>query len=51
MFLVHTYLSVFAKFIAYAVVEKETIRGASTERDILSGDIFQRLKAIDSNLP
>jgi hypothetical protein len=43
MFLVHTYLSVFAKFIAYAVVAKEAIRGTNTERDILSGVIFQRL--------
>ena len=43
MFLVHTYLSVFAKFISYAVVAKSAIRGSNTERQILSGVIFQRL--------
>lgn len=43
MFLVHTYLSVFAKFIAYSVITKKPIRDDATIEGILSGSIFQRL--------
>lgn len=43
LFLVHTYLSVFAKFIAYSVITKETATDDNTIRDVLSGRIFDRL--------
>ncbi|WP_279482218.1 N-6 DNA methylase [Aureimonas sp. SK2] len=43
LFLVHTYLSVFAKFIAYSVITKETAADDDTIRDVLSGRIFDRL--------
>lgn len=43
LFLVHTYLSVFAKFIAYSVLARETASEEETIRDILSGRIFDRL--------
>ncbi|TPI65334.1 SAM-dependent DNA methyltransferase [Mesorhizobium sp. B3-1-7] len=43
LFLVHTYLSVFAKFIAYSVITKETATDDTTIRDVLSGRIFDRL--------
>lgn len=43
MFLVHTYLSVFAKFIAYAVITKKPIADDSTITGILDGSVFTRL--------
>lgn len=43
LFLVHTYLSVFAKFIAYSVLARDTAVDDETIRDILSGRIFNRL--------
>lgn len=43
LFLVHTYLSVFAKFIAYSVLAREPAADDETIRDILSGRIFDRL--------
>lgn len=43
LFLVHTYLSVFAKFIAYSVLARETVADDETIKDILSGRIFDRL--------
>ena len=43
MFLVHTYLSVFAKFIAYAVVTKEIAFNDVTIKGILTGHAFQKL--------
>lgn len=43
LFLVHTYLSVFAKFIAYSVITKETASDDDTIRGVLSGRIFNRL--------
>lgn len=43
LFLVHTYLSVFAKFIAYSVLSKETATDDDTIRGVLSGRIFDRL--------
>lgn len=43
MFLVHTYLSVFAKFIAYAVITKHQISDDVTVSSILNGSIFEKL--------
>lgn len=43
MFLVHTYLSVFAKFIAYAVITKKPIVDDSTITGILDGSVFENL--------
>lgn len=43
MFLVHTYLSVFAKFLAYSVVTKQTITNDDTIKGILDGSVFQSL--------
>lgn len=43
LFLVHTYLSVFAKFIAYSVITKETAADDDTIRGVLTGRIFDRL--------
>jgi type I restriction-modification system DNA methylase subunit len=43
MFLVHTYLSVFAKFIAYSVLAKQPIEGDETIKSILSGSAFHKL--------
>ena len=43
MFLVHTYLSVFAKFIAYAVITKKQILDDATVSTILNGTIFEKL--------
>jgi SAM-dependent methyltransferase len=43
LFFVHTYLSVFAKFIAYSVIERETATDDETIRGVLSGRIFDRL--------
>ena len=42
MFLVHTYLSVFAKFIAFEVVTKDSITDEAVP-DILDGSAFERL--------
>jgi SAM-dependent methyltransferase len=43
MFLVHTYLSVFAKFLAYAVLTKKQMSDDRTIRQILTGEVFNRL--------
>jgi type I restriction-modification system DNA methylase subunit len=43
MFLVHTYLSVFAKFLAYSVITKKPISDDATITGILNGTIFQTL--------
>jgi SAM-dependent methyltransferase len=43
MFLVHTYLSVFAKFIAYVVVTKKTVANDDTMKGILDGSAFSSL--------
>jgi hypothetical protein len=43
MFLVHTYLSVFAKFIAYTVVTKKTFVDDDTIRGVLNGTAFENL--------
>jgi hypothetical protein len=43
MFLVHTYLSVFAKFIAYVVITKKPIADDSTITGILNGSVFGNL--------
>jgi len=43
MFLVHTYLSVFAKFIAYVVVTKKSIDDDDTIKGILNGAVFENL--------
>lgn len=43
MFLVHTYLSVFAKLIAYAVIAKGPSHDEGTLRSILSGEVFESL--------
>jgi N-6 DNA Methylase len=41
MFLVHTYLSVFAKLLAYAVISKRQISDDKTLSGILNGKIFE----------
>ena len=43
MFLVHTYLSVFAKFLAYSVITKRPISDDATITGILDGTVFQSL--------
>ncbi len=43
MFLVHTYLSVFAKFIAYAVITKKPVHDERETLDVLTGKAFERL--------
>ncbi len=43
MFLVHTYLSVFAKFIAYAVIAKSSASDETTSRNVLNGTAFENL--------
>lgn len=43
LFIVHTYLSVFAKFIAYSVLARKSVADDETIRDILSGRIFDKL--------
>lgn len=43
MFLVHTYLSVFAKFIAFAVLAKRQINDDETRRAVLNGRAFENL--------
>lgn len=43
MFLVHTYLSIFAKMIAYAVVARDAAEDENTTRGILSGEVFERM--------
>lgn len=43
MFLVHTYLSVFAKLIAYAVITKAPLAEESDLSDVLNGTAFERL--------
>jgi len=43
MFLVHTYLSVFAKFLAYSVITKQPISDDATITGILDGTVFQSL--------
>ncbi|KEO55622.1 N-6 DNA methylase [Thalassospira permensis] len=43
MFLVHTYLSVFAKFIAYSVITNKPIIEDETIYNILNGTIFNNL--------
>lgn len=43
MFLIHTYLSVFAKFIAYSVLTKRSITDDETIRGVLRGTAFKRL--------
>lgn len=43
MFLVHTYLSVFAKCIAFAVLTKKPINDEATIIGILNGSIFEKL--------
>ncbi|BDV36690.1 N-6 DNA methylase [Methylocystis iwaonis] len=43
MFLVHTYLSVFAKFIAYAVITRKPIADDGTITGILDGSVFENL--------
>jgi len=43
MFWVHTYLAVFAKFIAFAVITKKVIRDDATIRGILTGSVFEKL--------
>ncbi len=42
VFLVHTYLSVFAKLIAYEVLSRDTYIDAGEIRDALKGTIFQK---------
>ncbi len=43
MFLVHTYLSVFAKFLAYSVITKKPIGDDATIIGILNGSVFEHL--------
>lgn len=43
MFLVHTYLSVFAKFLAYSVITKKPIGDDATITGILNGSVFESL--------
>lgn len=43
MFLVHTYLSVFAKFIAYAVVTGRSVPDEATMRAVLNGEAFRSM--------
>jgi hypothetical protein len=43
MFLVHTYLSVFAKFLAYSVVTRQPISDEATIKSIVNGAVFQSL--------
>ncbi|MGH8504042.1 MAG: N-6 DNA methylase [Gammaproteobacteria bacterium] len=43
MFLVHTYLSAFAKFIAYAVLTKRQISDDETRLAVLNGSAFENL--------
>lgn len=43
MFLVHTYLSVFAKFIAYAVITKHPVPDDATVEGVLKGSLFEKL--------
>lgn len=43
MFLVHTYLSVFAKFIAYVVVTRRAIADEAVIKAILDGTVFEEL--------
>ncbi|UGY08315.1 N-6 DNA methylase [Phyllobacterium pellucidum] len=43
MFLVHTYLSIFAKFIAYAVVTGRSIPDEATTKRVLNGDAFRSM--------
>ncbi|CAP63711.1 putative restriction endonuclease/methyltransferase (plasmid) [Cupriavidus taiwanensis LMG 19424] len=42
MFLVHTYLSIFAKLIAFSVIAEETARGDQRVKSILSGKEFAK---------
>lgn len=43
MFLVHTYLSVFAKFIAYSVITKRPVPDDPTVEGVLDGTLFEKL--------
>lgn len=43
MFLVHTYLSVFAKFIAYAVITRRQINDDEARRAVLDGSAFENI--------
>lgn len=43
MFLVHTYLSVFAKFIAYAVVTGRSVPDEATMKAVLNGEAFRTM--------
>jgi type I restriction-modification system DNA methylase subunit len=43
MFLVHTYLSVFAKFLAYSVITRQPIGDDATIKGIVNGTVFQSL--------
>lgn len=43
MFLVHTYLSVFAKLLAFCVVNGSPAPDEDTTRSVLDGEVFQRL--------
>jgi hypothetical protein len=43
MFLVHTYLSVFAKFLAFSVITRQPIADDATVKAILNGEVFQTL--------
>lgn len=43
MFLVHTYLSVFAKLIAYAVITRAPLADDSDVAEVLNGSAFERL--------
>jgi len=43
MFLVHTYLSVFAKLIAYAVITRSPLSDDSDVAEVLNGAAFERL--------
>ncbi|MCY3985283.1 MAG: hypothetical protein OXE85_15360, partial [Roseovarius sp.] len=43
VFLVHTYLSIFSKMLAYEVLTQDDFIDEQETRDILTGDIFDRL--------
>ncbi|MBU4294234.1 MAG: hypothetical protein KJ770_09330, partial [Actinobacteria bacterium] len=43
VFLIHTYLSVFSKILAYAVITKHQFITDDEMKDILSGEIFNKL--------
>lgn len=47
IFLVHTYLSIFSKMLAYTVLEQDQFADDEKLRGIISGDIFEQLNVVN----